>query len=366
MAGWIVGIISASSLSPVVQAAELHPAIWAMIALLAAVLLVVVVMLAKYLPICIRVFLDTKMPMTADLGNGRPLSGEVHGFPSRDGTGLTGVFIDPPAGTPVRAVMVFAHEYRGDRTNAGRYTAALPEAGIRVFTFDFRGHGTANDQQHDYRSSHWVTDHEINDLLGAVAYVESLPESEGLPLGVMGVSRGACAAALTAMHTRMVRWLVLDGVFSTDLLVESLMRRWVLIFSKVRLAPRHYPRGFWPFLRAMTVLYAELKMRCRYPLVRKALIRLADVPVMFIWGQNDAYIEQAQRVALYRAKPGSKQLWEGRGAKHNQSVTEDPEGYRQNVVAFLDAHLPAMSHSEQSASPAEALEQCDPQQCPST
>lgn len=346
MAARMTNLLSAAIIG--CQAVELHPALWTLTGLLLCVLLIILAMLAKYLPICIRVFLDTKMPTTAGLANGQPLNGDVHAFPSRDGTGLTGVFVDPPPGVAVRGVMVFAHEYRGDRTNAARYTAGLAEAGIRIFTFDFRGHGLLEQPHQEYRSSHWVTEREVDDLLGAVAYVQSRAENEGLPIGIMGVSRGACAAALAAMHTRLVRYLVLDGVFSTDLMVESLMRRWVLIFSQVRLAPRHYPRNFWSFLRAMTILYAELRMRCRYPLVRKSLMRLHDVPVMFIWGQNDAYIDPAQRVALYRTKPGSKQLWEGSGAKHNQSVVCDPQGYLRNVVSFLDAHLPQLA-TEQSA-----------------
>ena len=312
---------------------------WIILALVATVVLVLLIIFARYLRVSLRLFLATDMPLTAGLGTDPPIKGEVHEFPSRDGTSLKGVFIDPPAGVAARGTIVFAHEFKGDRDSAARYTAGLPEMGLRVFAFDFRGHGESPKDE-PYKPSHWVTDFEVNDLLGAVAYVEATGRQPHQPVGIMGVSRGACAAVIAALHTTKIRILVVDGLFSTDLLVEALMRRWAVIFASINLARADRRTEIFSVLRAFTLLYAELKMRCRYPLVRRALTRLKDVPVLFIYGQDDAYIDGDQRITLYRVKPGAKQLWEAPGARHNQAVVAAPEEYRGRITAFLDKYMP--------------------------
>ncbi|MBN2582494.1 MAG: alpha/beta fold hydrolase, partial [Planctomycetes bacterium] len=183
---------------------------WLALGTIAILLSIAFSVFARYLRISLRLFMDTKMPMTAGLGNGRRINAEAHPFPSRDGTGLTGAFIEPPPGTPVRGIVVFAPEFNGDRHSAMNYTDGLPQLGLRVFSFDFRGHGESFCDP-SYRPTHWVTEHEVDDLLGAVGYVGSLPENRGLPIVLMGVSRGACAAVLATVHAPHIAALVLDG-----------------------------------------------------------------------------------------------------------------------------------------------------------
>jgi len=313
---------------------------WLVAGVVCLVLLLLFSAFVKYLRICLSLFMSTQMPMTADPSAGQRVEDDLHEFPSRDGTRLVGVFINPPVGVPVRGTIVFAHEFNADRHAAARYTVGLADLGFRVFTFDFRGHG-ASSNSGSYQPSHWVTDYEVNDLLAAVAYVEATAGPGGRhPVGIMGVSRGACAAAIAALHTAKVRILILDGLFSTDIMVESLMKRWAAIFSSIELVRPKQSPGAFGILRVFTILYAELKLRCRYPMVRKAIARLKDVPTLFIYGAGDAYINPDHRIALYRAKPGQKQLWEVDGAKHNQAVMVEPEAYQREVAAFLDKHIP--------------------------
>lgn len=329
------------------QAGIVEIGIIALAAVLAVLLTIALVFFIRYLRISLKLFMNTQMPMTAESGNHRALAGEVHEFPSRDGTSLMGAFIDPPPGVPVRGTVVFAPEFKGDRSSAARYTAGLPEIGLRVFSFDFRGHGESSDSG-PYQPTHWVTDHEVNDLLGAVAYVESISGGADHPVAAMGVSRGACAAAVAAMHSPDIRVLAVDGLFSTDNMVESLMKRWAVIFAGITLVRKEHPPERFGILRVFTVLYAELKLRCRYPLVRKALPRLKDVPILFLYGEQDTYVDPDQRIKLYRVKPGIKQLSTIPGAKHNQGVVVDPEGYRRLVVEFLDQHMPGSRPQETS------------------
>jgi pimeloyl-ACP methyl ester carboxylesterase len=309
------------------------------LAVVGAILVIGLIAFSRYLRISLRLFLDTKMPTSPDFGATARFEGEVLQFPSRDGTGLMGALANPPPGVPVRGTVVFAHEFAGQRDLAVRHVGGLAELGFRIFTFDFRGHGESSNRG-SYHPTHWVTNHEVDDLLAAVAYVESIADRDDHPVAVIGVSRGACAAVLAALQQRRIRALVLDGVFSTDLMVEDLMRRWAIIFAPTRLANPAHPPAAWATLRALTILYAELTARVRYPLVRKALTRLADVPTLFIYGQDDAYVRKPQRTELYRVKPGPKQLWEAPGARHNQAAAVAPEEYRRQVCSFLDKNMP--------------------------
>jgi hypothetical protein len=341
-AGWLTSGLSV--LLAQAEAPDAGSAAWPWLAALGTVgllLLGLLLVFTKYLRISLKLFLDTKMPVAAGPENVAPIAAEVQMFPSSYGARLTGVFLDPPPGQAARGTIVFAHEYSSDRRSAVRYAAGLTAMGLRVFSFDFRGHGESSNDS-TYHPCHWVTDREVHDLLAAVAFVQTASGGDDhLPIGIMGVSRGACAAVMAAIHAPEIRVLVLDGVFSTDVVVEELMRRWAVIFATTHLIKPNHPPVVWAFLRAMTMFYAELTMRVRYPLVRKFLTRLKDVPVLFIFGDADAYVTKPHRLELYRAKPGLKQMWEAPSAKHNQAVAVEPERYRQEITTFLDKYMPA-------------------------
>jgi pimeloyl-ACP methyl ester carboxylesterase len=310
---------------------------WILVVLL-LLIAVAFVYFVRLLRIALRLFVSTQMPGTSDAAlNGTPLAGELHPFPSRDGTGLVGLFIEPPPGVPVRGTVVFAHEYKGDLHTAARYTSGLGPLGYRVFAFDFRGHGQS-DNSGTYQPMHWVTDHEVNDVLAAVGYVASMAPADH-PIGVMGVSRGACAAVIAALHTPKIRALVLDGLFSTDLMVESLMHRYAQIFASTHIIRHSQPIRSFAMLRVFVLLYAELKLRCRYPLVRRTLPHLKHVPTLFLYGGKDTFIDAEQWTALYRIKPGVKQLVVVPEARHNQAVLADPHVYARTIGEFLGTHL---------------------------
>lgn len=320
---------------------------WLFWLLVAGVILAAVALgyFIRLLRITLRLFVSTQMPGTPDATNGNQVAGELHPFPSRDGTGLVGLFIDPPPGTPIRGTIVFAHEFKGELHTAGRYTAGLGRLGYRIFTFDFRGHGRS-DNSGAYQPMHWVTEHEVNDVLAAVGYVASTAPAPGHPIAVMGVSRGACAAAIAALYTPEICVLVLDGLFSTDLMVESLMKRYAQIFASIHIIRPSHPAATFAFLRVFTLLYAELRLRCRYPLVRKIMPHLKRVPMLFIYGGDDTFIDQEQRIKLYRTKSGLKQLAVVPGAKHNQAVLADPAGYSRLIGEFLDQHMPPVPEGD--------------------
>lgn len=310
----------------------------AVLGALGIVLLLGVMILTKYLRLAINLFLDTPLPVTANLQDYKPPEGEIVTFPSLEGRSLRGMFVDRPAGAPVKGTVVFCHEFASDMMSAGRYAWPLVQAGYQVFTFDFRGHGQSFTPPH-FEPRHWPSNHDVNDILAAIAYVKSRGDSNGHGLGVLGVSRGASAAVVAAALNADVRCMVVDGVFSTDHSIDELMKRWVQIFARIDLARANRSMGIYRLFRGLMMFYVELKSRCRFPSTRRAMAKLETVPILFIQGERDAYIRPEWTQFLYNLKPGPKEFWLCPGAKHNQAVATDPKTYAARTVAFFDQHL---------------------------
>ena len=305
-----------------------------------AALILVLSVLAKYLRIAINLFLDTPLPVTANLQDFAPPEGEIVYFPSLEGRSLRGMFIDRPAGTPDRGTIIFCHEFGSDMMSAGRYARPLIESGFTVFTFDFRGHGRSFTPPR-FEPRHWPSNHDVNDILAALAYVESRRDMNDQGIGIFGISRGASAAVMAAAIQPSIRCLAVDGVFSTDSSIDELIKRWAQIFARIDLARASRSESAYRFFRALIMFYVELKCRCRFPSTRKALPKLESVPVLFIHGERDTYVRPEQTRVLYDLKPGAKELWICPDAKHNQAVVTDPKTYGRNLTSFFSRYLPA-------------------------
>jgi len=337
MAGWL----AASSPDPLPSTSGGLGEHWLailLITLLVAVVGFVIWVLAKYLRLGINMFLDTPLPVTANLQDYTPPTGEPISFPNLDGRSLCGMFVDRPPGKPNRGTILFCHEFGSDMYSAGRYARPLIEAGYTVFTFDFRGHGRSFTPHH-FEPRHWPSNHEVHDVLAAIAYVRDRCDVSTTGLGILGVSRGACAATMAAALSPLVRCLVVDGVFSTDYRIDQLMKRWVEIFARVNLVSVDRSYLAYRFFRVLMMFYVELKCRCRFPSIRKALAKLESVPVLFISGERDAYVPPDEARHFHDSKPGPKELWICPGAKHNQAVATDPAAYATKTVGFFDRYL---------------------------
>jgi len=311
-----------------------------LVVVLAAAVIFVVGVLVKYLRLAVNLFLDTPLPVTANLQDYAPPEGEIVTFPSLEGRSLRGMFIDRPPGVAERGTVIFCHEFASDMRSAGRYARPLVEAGYTVFTFDFRGHGASFAPRH-YEPRYWPSNYEVNDILAAIAFVKSRSGADGRGIGILGISRGASAAVIAAAIRVSVRCLVVDGVFSTDHSIDELMKRWVQIFARIDLARADRSLHIYRFFRALMMFYVELKCRCRFPSTRRALAKLESVPILFIHGERDAYVPPELTRALYDLKPGPKEIWVCPGAKHNQAVATDPETYAARITAFFDRYLAA-------------------------
>lgn len=298
----------------------------------------------KYVRICLNIFTDTPPPLSmGPLDFERVAGQEVH-FPAFDGTSLRGMWVRAP--NP-KGTIIFCHEFGSDMHSCARYTRALMAAGFDIFTFDFRGHGESSCPG-QYRPLQWASDKEIGDCLGAIAQVHQDLALHGRPdrIGLLGISRGGCAAILAAANDASVRAVLADGAFSPDDVCVGLMKRWAKIFARVRVVYESHPESFWRLLYRLLLCRAQRRMGCRYPSVRKVLRKMTPRAIMLIHGALDSYVPAQQTQLLHEEAPSPKYVWIVPRAKHNQSVVLVPEEYAQRTVAFFEKHLAGLDVDE--------------------
>jgi len=327
---------------------------WALFSIAATVLVLIGVptlVLSRYVRIILNIMKTTPPPLFMGPRDFTPLEGEVIDFRSLDGVGLRGKLVPADSPGPSKAIVVFAHEFASDMYSCARYCKPLLRAGYDIFSFDFRNHGESS-REEGYKPRQWLTDREVNDIRGAIAYVEDLLESQGRPkeIALFGISRGACATILAAVHNPNVKAIVVDGLFSTDNILEHLMRRWAYIFAKFRVVYENHHPLFWTFLRWVVVQVCRREMNCDFPSVRKALLRMPPKPLLMIHGQRDSYIPVHQAENLYALACQPKYLWVVPKAKHNQAAIVQPERYAHRTISFLDQFMVGDTTSETPSS----------------
>ncbi|MBK9119349.1 MAG: alpha/beta fold hydrolase [Phycisphaerales bacterium] len=316
---------------------------WALVAIAVTILTLVVVsacVLMNYVRISLNIMRTTKPPLSrAPLDFDRIL-GEPVFFPALDGLPLQGMLLRAPVHVPRRGMIIFVHEFCADMYSWARYCRGLHEHGYDIFTFDFRGHGQSECEP-DYTPRQWITDHDMNDMRGAAAYVEQWLLAHHYPVeyGLFGISRGACAAILLAADNPQARVIVSDGGFSTDSTVEYFMRRWAYIFARIRFMYENHPPVFWRFLRWAMFHFARREFKCRFPSVHKALRRMTPRAILFIHGEKDSYLPVEQSRRLYALAPQPKALWIAAGARHNQAVIVHRDRYHALTLNFYDRYL---------------------------
>lgn len=316
---------------------------WALISIIATVVAMITIpalVLGRYVRIMLNILKDTPPPLAMGPVDFNRLEGQVVRFRSFDGTSLRGMFLFGDESADGKGMILFCHEFTSDMYSCARYCVPLLEAGFDVFSFDFRGHGESSVQE-DYQPRQWVSDREVDDVFGAVAFVEDYLESQNRPveLGLFGISRGAGAGIVACVKNPAVKAIVTDGLFSTDLTLEGYMRKWAGIFAKVRFVYENHPDAFWRFLRWLVFVFVHRRFRCRYPSVQKVIKKMLARPILMIHGQRDSYIPAEQAKVLFSTLKEPKSLWIVPKAKHNQSAVVAPTEYAARTIAFFEQHL---------------------------
>ncbi len=301
------------------------------------VLAVEIFMLVRFLPIIAGLFMNiTVRRVRPDVER---FEGEDVTFETSDGVRLAGTLGPEPAGAEGAPLVVFCPEFSATRHSAARFAWFLREAGFRVFTFDFRGHGDSGGAP-GYVPRQWITEHELRDLRAALRYLRGRPDLRGRRIALFGLSRGAVAALVVASRDGGIAGVVSDGAFSTRHTLHTYVRRWAPIFidGALRVVLKS-PDFMFASFRHLGMRLAEHRLGVRFVTIIPAMKRLRT-PVYLIHGEKDSYLDVSQARMLYGLAPGRKDLWVVPGADHNEAAEVAPEEYSRRIVGFLRDVLP--------------------------
>jgi pimeloyl-ACP methyl ester carboxylesterase len=264
-------------------------------------------------------------------------------FPAQDGVLLRGTYIrrrtSQRNGTAQRnGIVVFCHEYGGDRHVAAAYIAPLLARGFDVFTFDFRNHGDS-ERMDGYRPRSWATQYEVSDVLGAIDYLKEYHNADESGVALMGLSRGGCAAISAASRHDNIWAVVTDGAFESRWVTTCHIRRFMP--QVVRLAPLLTLAPWFLHVFYGTVVHNLVARKCKHPCIKlKNDVRRIRQPVLMIHGGRDRTIPVELAHRLRRRLGTRARLWIVSNGGHNRSYRCDPAGYQLRVCRFLKKHAP--------------------------
>lgn len=278
-----------------------------------AVLLAAGLGLAMTIPVMRR-----RTPDDPDVPQNYAMSAEGVTFASRDGVKLGGWWI--PAEAP-RGVVIMCSGQNGSLDKDIPQARPLHAAGFSVLMFDFRAHGRSEGELVTLGAL------EQADLFGALDYLQA--ERSVSRVGVLGFSMGAGVSLMVAAQDQRIAVLVVDGAYTR---LARILAGWF----QVRGLPGLLAQGL-----ARLVLVAA-SLRAQYQLYRANPIDLAariSVPVLFIHGERDPFVSEAEITRLAGQVSGPVEVWRVPEAGHREAYKNHPDGYDRRVVDWFERYL---------------------------
>ncbi len=115
-----------------------------------------------------------------------------------------------------------------------------------------------------YSPLQWVTQHEVDDLQAAVAYLRTRPDADPAGYGLFGVSRGGGTAICVARSIDAAWGVVTDGAFPTRGTMVAYIHRWAEIYVANPHIWKVMPHAVFEFLGWAGRVRTQLRLRCRY------------------------------------------------------------------------------------------------------
>ncbi|MBI5651008.1 MAG: alpha/beta fold hydrolase [Chloroflexi bacterium] len=242
-------------------------------------------------------------------------------FLAADGVQLRGWFI-PPASSTDGPTIVFVHGLGGNRGELLPEAAMLARAGYGALLFDLRNHG---------RSRGTLTTlgfREVEDVRGAVAYLEMRGDVNRARIGLFGHSMGAATVVRAAARLAQVRVVIAQGAYSS---LEENIARGVIAQA-----------GLPPFIFAPLMIWlGERATGLRVNQVRPIddVASIAPRALLLIHGMRDSVVTVENSRRLYHAANEPKELFLVNAAQHKTPMFASPSEYEKRVTDFLAVHL---------------------------
>ena len=303
------------------------------------------IIIRRYTPPIRRIFEESPLFAPTE-GTPHPAAEEVE-FQTPEGLTLRGSYLAAAGGKP-KGVVVFCHEFLSDRWSGVAYCECLQQNGFDIFAFDFRSHGES-DKDPAYTPRHWVTNYELDDLDAALAYLRTRPASNGLPIGLFGISRGGGVAIALAARDRSICCVLTDGAFGTYGTMLTYMKKWMILVVGETLWIKIVPDWYLAFIRDRVLVAVERDYGCKFLRLERMIHRLAPRPILMIHGGRDSYIRPDIARDFFACAHEPKELWIVPGARHNACLETAGDEYRERVRAFFHQCLAGESPCEGSS-----------------
>ena len=244
--------------------------------------------------------------------------GRVIHLTASDGVRLEGSYW-PGRRTDGPAVLLL-HGINSSRASFTRHALWLNGLGYAVLAIDFRGHGGSAPAPRTFGL------YEARDAAAALTFLRA--NAPDRRVGVIGTSLGGAAALLGDDGPLPVQAMVLQAVYPD--LSRAITNRIARVAG-------------WPFARiGEPLLSYQSWPRYGVPPSRFAPInglRRFRGPVLIIGGTADKNTTVADTIALYRAAPGTKELWLLKGVGHAATGSVFTNDYRNRVQALFATSL---------------------------
>jgi len=308
--------------------------LYVLLGLLALFVVICVLTWFLYVPMIARLFSETpwlqadSMPPVPDA--------EPCQFVTTDHLVLRGSYLRTTASRRL-GVILFCHEYGGDRWGAVPYTSDLRRRGFDIFTFDFRNHGSS-DRMPGYQPKPWLTSYELADVKAAIHYVCDRDDADPNGIGVIGISRGGNAALCAAAADDRIRALVTDGAFPIRAMQRHYIRRFMDIYITPWRIGQRLPDVCLVSYCEWAKMFAGWQHNCRF-ISPEQFIRRLRQPVFMIHGERDAYIPLEIVHHMRSQLGGRSKLWVVPGVKHNGAIKRVTEEYQRRLARFFEWQL---------------------------
>ncbi|WP_417380342.1 alpha/beta hydrolase [Gimesia sp.] len=279
-------------------------------------------------------------------------------FPTTDGLMLHG-FIATPAAAHPKGVILFCHPFKSTGRIALFQCQGLLEAGFAVFSFDFRNHGESETDSR-YQSIHWLSQYELNDARSAIQYLRTQPELSQLPLGMLGMSRGAGTALAVAAKAPEIQFVACEGAFLNEELFLDHAIRW---------GERFLPRLFIQIvptsevIRAFRIMiwYSQRRQGCRYINLKPRVKLLKNRNLLFFTGEKDqSVVPRMTQLIVKRIHNAHITICSLPGAIHNAGRFAQMEKFDSALIDFFSQMVEHSSQREELGFPEPSTTPADP------
>lgn len=207
------------------------------------------------------------------------------------------------------------HGYHAGKELMRGYLEMFPHD--TVLMFDFRAHGESEGKVIS------LGNHEQKDILAAIDFLKTRPETKDLPLYGFGASMGAVSLFCTAVKTDAFKALILDSGFAD--LYGQMSRE----FSEHTSLPQ------FPFLNLSILCYRIFTGKSVYNVSPISCAPSIKIPVFIAHARNDIRVLFKDSEKLYESLGGPKEFFPVKNAPHAKLWLNDQDEYRKRVEEFL-------------------------------